>query len=140
MREKLRDSRGETLVEVLASVLVCALSITLLVGAVTVSANIDLQAQEADAEYYDAVSRAERQSKEPVPSADGTPKPDTYSLSDAEITITSKNNVTGSALNSVNISPDDADSGLSFYGTDRLLSYAADKPEPAADPGTGGGG
>ncbi len=45
MREKLRNSRGETLVEVLVSVLVCALSITLLAGAVTASANIDLRAR-----------------------------------------------------------------------------------------------
>ena len=48
MREKLRDSRGETLVEVLASVLICALAITLLVGAVTVSANINRQAQKEE--------------------------------------------------------------------------------------------
>ena len=34
MREKLKNSQGETLVEVLASVLVCSLSIMLLAGAV----------------------------------------------------------------------------------------------------------
>ena len=37
MSEKLRNSRGETLVEVLASVLICALSVMLLLGAVSAS-------------------------------------------------------------------------------------------------------
>ena len=50
MSEKLRNSRGETLVEVLASVLICALSVMLLFGAVMASGRIDLQAQAADAE------------------------------------------------------------------------------------------
>ena len=60
MREKLKNSQGETLVEVLASVLVCSLSIMLLAGAVSASTSIDLQAQAADAEYYEVLSRAEQ--------------------------------------------------------------------------------
>lgn len=135
MKEKLRSSRGETLVEVLASVLVCALSIILLVGAVTASTNIDLRAQSADAEYYDALSRAERQSKEPVPSADGAPKADTYE----SLPGGTKVSVVSSSGGSVEIKPGEA-SKLYFYGTERLLSYAIDKPEPSPDPGTGGGG
>lgn len=61
MKEKLQTSRGETLVEVLACVLICSLSIALLVGAVSVSVRIDLQAQAADREYYEVLSQAERQ-------------------------------------------------------------------------------
>ena len=132
MREKLRTSRGETLVEVLASVLVCALSITLLAGAVTASANIDLRAQAADTEYYTALSKAERQSRTP---AGGSSEADTYNSLPGETKVS----VTSGGGGSVEIEPD-ATSKLYFYGTERLLSYAIDKPEPAPDPGTGGGG
>ena len=132
MREKLRNSRGETLVEVLVSVLVCALSITLLAGAVTASANIDLRAQAADTEYYTALSKAERQSRTP---AGGYSEADTYNSLPGETKVS----VTSGGGGSVEIEPD-ATSKLYFYGTERLLSYAIDKPEPAPDPGTGGGG
>ena len=132
MREKLRNSRGETLVEVLGSVLVCALSITLLAGAVTASANIDLRAQAADTEYYTALSKAERQSRTP---AGGSSEADTYNSLPGETKVS----VTSGGGGSVEIEPD-ATSKLYFYGTERLLSYAIDKPEPAPDPGTGGGG
>ena len=132
MREKLRNSRGETLVEVLVSVLVCALSITLLAGAVTASANIDLRAQAADTEYYTALSKAERQSRTP---AGGSSEADTYNSLRGETKVS----VTSGGGGSVEIEPD-ATSKLYFYGTERLLSYAIDKPEPAPDPGTGGGG
>ena len=132
MREKLRNSRGETLVEVLVSVLVCALSITLLAGAVTASANIDLRAQAADTEYYTALSKAERQSRTPT---GGSSEADTYNSLPGETKVS----VTSGGGGSVEIEPD-ATSKLYFYGTERLLSYAIDKPEPAPDPGTGGGG
>lgn len=132
MREKLKNSRGETLVEVLVSVLVCALSITLLAGAVTASANIDLRAQAADTEYYTALSKAERQSRTP---AGGSSEADTYNSLPGETKVS----VTSGGGGSVEIEPD-ATSKLYFYGTERLLSYAIDKPEPAPDPGTGGGG
>lgn len=132
MSEKLRNSRGETLVEVLVSVLVCALSITLLAGAVTASANIDLRAQAADTEYYTALSKAERQSRTP---AGGSSEADTYNSLPGETKVS----VTSGGGGSVEIEPD-ATSKLYFYGTERLLSYAIDKPEPAPDPGTGGGG
>lgn len=132
MREKLRNSRGETLVEVLASVLVCALSITLLAGAVTASANIDLRAQAADTEYYTALSKAERQSRTP---AGGSSEADAYNSLPGETKVS----VMSCSGGSVEIEPGET-SKLYFYGTERLLSYAIDKPEPAPDPGTGGGG
>lgn len=136
MREKLRDSRGETLVEVLASVLICALSVTLLFGAVMASSNIDLKAQEADGEYYDALTKAERQRK-------GGDETDEHPLSGAVVTVTSKEGAPdGPPLNSVEIKAGDEDSGLSFYGSERLLSYAVDRPakeELPPVPGPGGG-
>lgn len=112
MREKLKSSRGETLVEVLASILICTLSIALLVGAVMASSRMDLQAREADEEYYDALTKAERQDKAP----DGTP--DSFTP-DPALTVTVRN---------ITSSTDPLTT--SFYGTDRLFSYAA---------GTGGG-
>lgn len=116
MREKLQNSRGETLVEVLASVLVCTLSIMLLLGAVTASANIDLQAQSADAEFYDALSRAERQGPDDGFSAGGALK------------VTNKDG----AFKDI--------TGLSFYGREQLLSYAADSPAPVPPPAPEPGG
>lgn len=115
MREKLRNSRGETLVEVLASVLICALAITLLVGAVTVSANINRQAQEADSEYYKALSRAEAQ-KERLETLLGVDV-------SSGLKISVVNNQTNPNRTLINVC---------FYGSDRLLSYAA-------APETGGG-
>ena len=104
----------------------------LLAGAVTASANIDLRAQAADTEYYTALSKAERQSRTP---AGGSSEADTYNSLPGETKVS----VTSGGGGSVEIEPD-ATSKLYFYGTERLLSYAIDKPEPAPDPGTGGGG
>lgn len=133
MREKLRTSRGETLVEVLASVLVCSLSIMLLLGAVTASADIDLQAQNADGEYYAALTKAERQSKvELLPDDESDISPDAVG---SKVTV-----VNGDGKTAKLTAVEEGENGLHFYGTERLLSYAVDKPEPSAPPGTGGGG
>ena len=70
MREKVRDSRGETLVEVLASIIIGTLSVTLLYGAVMASARIGEGARRMDGSYYAALSAAETQSS---PMADSPP-------------------------------------------------------------------
>ena len=56
MRKKLRDNRGETLVEVLASILIAALSVF---SSIRASANIDRSARASDETYYEALSQAE---------------------------------------------------------------------------------
>lgn len=61
MRCKLGDSRGETLVELLAAILVAALSVALLFTCCTAAASMDRRAKEVDAEHYAALSAAERQ-------------------------------------------------------------------------------
>lgn len=116
MREKLKNSRGETLVEVLASVLVCALSIALLAGAVSASVRIDLQAQEADSEYYEVLSRAEAQ--------DFDNRMDTLFGSNVQtgISISVVNNKTDPTRRPLNVY---------FYGSENLLSYA---PKPGGAP------
>lgn len=59
LKRKLRSSRGETLTEILAAILVCAFSIMLLVGMITTSMNINRQARELDKEFYAALSNVE---------------------------------------------------------------------------------
>lgn len=60
--KKLRDSQGETLAETLAAILVAALSVAFLVGAVTVSGQINRQAQTSDEDFYNQLIAAEEQS------------------------------------------------------------------------------
>lgn len=60
--KKLRDSRGETLVEVLASILIASLSVALLFGCVMASSNMDRDAKKLDKEHYKALTAAEVQS------------------------------------------------------------------------------
>lgn len=60
--KKLRDSRGETLVEVLASILIASLSVALLFGCVMASTNMDRDAKKLDKEHYKALTAAEMQS------------------------------------------------------------------------------
>lgn len=66
--KKLRDSRGETLVEVLASILIASLSVALLFGCVMASSSMDRQAVKLDGEHYAALTAAETQ-----PATEGTP-------------------------------------------------------------------
>lgn len=61
LKKKLRSQRGETLVEVLASVLIASLSVALLIGGVTVSVNLGRQADGADAAFYEILTKAEKQ-------------------------------------------------------------------------------
>lgn len=61
MKRKIRDSRGETIIEVLAAILVGALSIALLFGAAMVSGNMDRGAQEADESFQESLNAAEKQ-------------------------------------------------------------------------------
>lgn len=103
MRRKLRESRGETLVEALASLLICILSVLLLYGAVGVSGRIGRTARAADARYYDDLSKAERQS-----GADACDPPPEVSI------------IVTDGSRSVEL-----DAGrITFYGTERLMSYA----------------
>lgn len=61
MREKWRDERGETLVEVTASILIMTLAILMLFSTVMVSARINRSARELDKAFYNVLNRAERQ-------------------------------------------------------------------------------
>ena len=133
MSEKLQSSRGETLVEVLASILICALSITLLFGAVMASASMDRTAQEADSRYYQALTKAERQRKGPPPGVESdlfTPPAGTAPA----VTVENKAPPSPGELPPSPVTLGEGD-GLYFYGTERLLSYAI-----ASASGGGGSG
>lgn len=101
MRRKWKDNRGETLVEVMASILVGALSVALLFSAVMASVKMDKRAKEADAEFRKSLNKAEKQ--EPAvniitPRADARVKVKNGSGPEVKLTV-------------------------EFYGDEQLLSY-----------------
>lgn len=59
--KKLNNHRGETLVEVLAAILVASLSVALLFSCVMASSNLDVKAKSVDEDYYQALSAADGQ-------------------------------------------------------------------------------
>ena len=67
---KLNNNKGETIVEVIASILICVISVTLLMSGVAVSAKINKNADENDENFYKELSFAEtKQAPLPIPSA-----------------------------------------------------------------------
>lgn len=71
MGRKLRSRRGETLVEVMASIVIGALSVALLFGCVMASSRMDSAAAGMDRDYYAGLSDAEAQSA-PLAGGGGT--------------------------------------------------------------------
>lgn len=62
MGKKVHSNRGETLIEVLASILIASLSVTLLFTCVMFSSTKKYSGDEGvDTEYYDALAKAEEQ-------------------------------------------------------------------------------
>lgn len=59
LKQKLRSSRGETLTEILAAILVCGFSIMLLVGMMTTSMSINRKTRGMDEEFYQALTEVE---------------------------------------------------------------------------------
>lgn len=57
--QKVQNNRGETLIEVLASVLITALSVALLFTCVMATTKMDSAAKEKDSGHYEALSNAE---------------------------------------------------------------------------------
>lgn len=64
MIHKLKNQRGETLVEVMASIVIASLSAALLFSCIMASTQINRTAQNADKAYYAALSKAEGQSNQ----------------------------------------------------------------------------
>lgn len=65
IKRKLHSQKGETLVELMAAILIATLSIGLLIGGISVSVGIDRQGKNADKKFYNALTEAESQ-KNPI--------------------------------------------------------------------------
>lgn len=98
---KLRNNRGETLVEVMASIVIAALSVALLFSCAMASSNMDRNARDVDGKYYQALSAAEGR--------DGT------ALGSGKVTIQNQDDSTKKSEPTVNI-----------YGGEGLYSYRED--------------
>lgn len=101
MMNKLRDDRGETLVEVLASILIASLSVALLFGCVMAASNMDRETKRLDGEHYKYLSAAE-----------GRTEP---AVADAKVTVT---NEAGTDLNEKTKKID-----VEIYGGEGLYAY-----------------
>lgn len=66
MKKKLKDNRGETLVELLASILIGALSIAMLFSTLMAADRMDKRTREKDETYYANLSGAEAQKDGPT--------------------------------------------------------------------------
>lgn len=110
---KWKDGRGETLVEVLAAILIGSLSVALLFGAIMASATMDRQARNLDEKYYDVLSKAERQG-----SGDELFTPETEPETPPAVTVKSADG-TGTEVKIGEVT---------FYGGEGAISYALDPP------------
>ena len=113
--KKLKSSSGETLVELLASILIAILSVSILFGGIMVSVRINEEADRADQEYYKGLSAAEEQKVLILP--DGTE-------GTGEISVNNSESLSGSVK-------------VNIYGGYGLYSY---KRPAEAGGGAGGGG
>ena len=66
IRKVFRNNKGETLIEVMASILIASVSTALLFSCVMVSSNMDQDAGDVDIRHYNALTAAETQPS-PVP-------------------------------------------------------------------------
>ena len=106
-RRKGLNSRGETLVETLAAILIGVLSVTLLVGSVTASGNLARQADRSDESFFTTLTQAETR-ETPLTAGDGA----TVTITEGGTTVTIPAQV---------------------YGGEDLYSYARD-PSGGAGP------
>lgn len=107
MKKKLKEVRGELLIEVLVAILIGALSVSMLFGAVMVSARMEKTAREKDELFYERLDKAEAR--------------DTASaLSTGSVTIELKK--TDGTVDS------STDVPVNFYGGEGALSYALETP------------
>lgn len=117
--KKLRNVRGESLVEVLAAVLVCTLSVLLLASGAMAAARMNRAARDHDGSYYAALNYAEsRGASAPDPDAAPASAP---TATAGTVTVAEK-----SGTGSVSVS-------VLYYGGSGVWSFAA--VTPAADPG-----
>ena len=108
MKRKWNDAHGETLVEVLASVLICSLSVALLFSMVMASGNMDQSAKKAEKDFSESLNLAEAQTAPVDPAL-----------------ITSSTNV---EVKNSGVSGSTKQLTVVFYGGRGALSYALPLP------------
>ena len=114
MKGKWKDARGETLIEVLASILIATLSVTLLFGAAMTSSRLDRDAKKVvDESYYNSLYAAENR----VSTGKDGSTPVTPSVTGAKVTV--KNNDAGVTAT--------AEPAVTFYGGADVFSFALQK-------------
>lgn len=104
LKRKLHSQKGETLIELLVSILIAALSVGMLMTGVTVSSRLNRAAQERDAVFYQLLTKAESR-QDPI--AAGPVSPD--------VRIQER----GTAFTV----------SVQLYGDEQLCSYGAAAPE-----------
>lgn len=57
--KKLKSDKGETIVELLASILIASLSVALLFSCTSASVNINKKAKQSDKKLYDSITKVE---------------------------------------------------------------------------------
>lgn len=70
---KLYNERGETLIEVLASIVIGTLSLALMFGCIMAATDMDKTAKVKDGEHYLALTAADAQEAAPAPYPEPTP-------------------------------------------------------------------
>ena len=111
MSRKLKDTRGETLVEMLASILIAALSVAVLFTCCLASVEMGRESRAADEKYYEALSEAERRDKLPEKPEDPPPPAET-----GKVTVVGNNT--------------SKDITIDLYGGEEMYSY-----KKGAEPG-----
>lgn len=74
MKNKLKSQKGETLVELLAAILISALSVALLMSGVAASIQMIRKSDETDDRFYQALSAAENRETPVAEGVDATPQ------------------------------------------------------------------
>lgn len=108
MGKKWSDERGETLVEVMASILIMTLAVLLLFSAVMTSIRINKSAQDLDKKFYAALNAAEEQKQ-------GTE-------------VTDNTIVPAGSKVKVGQGTDLTEIEVDFYGGEGVLSYSYPSP------------
>lgn len=116
MKQKWKDNGGETLVEVLASILIVTLSIALLFSTILASISIDRKARAAEKVFNTSLEKAEEQTTE-VTVIDNKVKIETKKLDGTLVTP-----------------PDKAEVSVNFYGGKGAWSFVL--PAVSATPVT----
>ena len=127
LTRKLHDARGETLIEVLAAVLICSLAVLLLLSYAAAATRIDKSTQDNDAAYYAALNAAEAHTGVTAETrADPSDPPILGSPAPGRVTVSA----TYPEVNSVPVD-------VEYFGGDGVFSYAAPSPVPTPDVGGG---